>query len=221
MTDQEKKWAGEFGKAYTDRNTLSPSELDALYTRDFGFTKTELNKEFIGDMDRDIRILEVGSNDGNQLLLLQKMGFRDLWGMDIGDYAVELSKQRCKGINIIKASALDIPFKDDYFDLVFTNRVLIHVAPDDLSQVMDEIYRITRRYIWCHEYFAEEKTEVNYRGNKDLLWKNNFMSLFLSHYKGLSLVKEKKHKYITDGNVDQTFLLRKDGGHVGMASNDF
>jgi pseudaminic acid biosynthesis-associated methylase len=172
-------------------------------------------------MDRDIRILEVGSNDGNQLLLLQKMGFRDLWGIDIGGYAVELSKQRCRGINIIKASALDIPFKDNYFDLVFTNGVLIHVAPDDLSQVMGEMYRVTRRDIWCHEYFAEEKTEVNYRGNKDLLWKNNFMSLFLRHYKGLNLVKEKRHKYVTDGNVDQTFLLRKDDDFVGMASNGF
>lgn len=218
MANTEKSWNGEFGRSYTDRNILSPSELDTLYIKIFGFTRTQLNTEFIGDMDRDIRILEVGSNVCNQLLLLQNIGFTNLWGIEVSEYAVELSKQRSKGINVIKASALDIPFKDDYFDLVFTSGVLIHIHPNDLPQAMAEMYRVARLYIWCQEYFAENNIEIEYRGQKNLLWKNDFMSLFLDHYHGLKVVKEKKLKYITDGNINQAFLLKKDGGFPGMSA---
>ena len=41
-------------------------------------------------------------------------------------YAVEKGKENTKGINIIQGSAFDLPYKDNYFDLVCTNGVLIH-----------------------------------------------------------------------------------------------
>ena len=94
----------------------------------YGYTRTEINSEFIGDFDRDMKILEVGSNVGNQLLCLQEMGFKSLYGIELQNYAVELSKSRTKRINIIEGSAFDIPFKDSYFDLVFTSGVLIHIS---------------------------------------------------------------------------------------------
>src|SRR5207247_353676 len=68
-------WTGEFGKEYTDRNLLSPSQLDALYVERFGVTRRAMNEEFLQPLDRQARVLEVGSNVGNQLVLLQVMGF--------------------------------------------------------------------------------------------------------------------------------------------------
>jgi len=116
---------GEFGKKYTDRNILTLDELDEMYRKKIGVSRTELNNLFIGGLDRSIKILEVGSNIGNQLLLLQKMGFKNLYGIEINSYAVEFSKSRTKNIiNIIQGSAFDIPFKDKYFDLVFTSGLL-------------------------------------------------------------------------------------------------
>jgi len=104
-SNQAKEWCSEFGKEYTDRNTLSLDKLDGLYKTNYGITRLQLNKLFLSKFSRDIRILEVGSNTGNQLLLLQKMGFKNLWGIEINNYAVENSKKRTKDINIIKASA--------------------------------------------------------------------------------------------------------------------
>ena len=37
----------------------------------------------------------------------------------------------------MRASALDIPFKDGFFELVFTIGVLIHIPPKDLLVAMD------------------------------------------------------------------------------------
>jgi len=203
------KWKDKFGKEYTDRNALTLDELERMYENNFGLNRTKLNNIFIGKLDHSIKILEVGSNIGNQLLLLQKMGFKNLYGIEINDYAVELSKKRTKNINIIQGSAFDIPFKDKYFDLVFTSGLLIHIAPHDINLVLNEIYRCTKEYIWGFEYYDEKYTEIIYRGKKYLLWKANFPQLYLDLFKNIKLIKEKKIKYLNNNNVDVMFLLDK------------
>ncbi|MBW7989196.1 MAG: methyltransferase domain-containing protein [Planctomycetes bacterium] len=208
-SSQIKRWAGNFGKEYSDRNLLTLEELDELYNQKYGKTKTELNTLFLGDFDKSMRILEVGANVGNQLLSLQKMGFKDLHGIEINEYAIGRSKARTKKINIIHGSAFDIPFKDDYFDMAFTSGVLIHISPSDIHKALNEIHRCSKEYIWGFEYYADEYTEVTYRDNKDLLWKTDFARLYLDSFDDLELVKEEKIKYLEDENVDTMFLLKK------------
>ncbi len=206
---QLKQWAGSFGKDYSDRNILAPEELDESYNQKYGKTKTELNTLFLGNFDKSTRILEVGANVGNQLLSLQKMGFKDLHGIEINEYAIERSKARTNNINIIHGSAFDIPFKDDHFDMVFTSGVLIHISPSDIHKALNEIHRCSKEYIWGFEYYADEYTEVTYRDNKDLLWKTDFARQYLDSFDDLELVKEEKIKYLEDENVDTMFLLKK------------
>ena len=209
ITKQMEKWAGEFGKEYTDRNALTLEEMERLYQKNYGVTRTEMNLEFIGDLRRSIRILEVGSNIGNQLLYLQNMGFQTLYGIELQEYAVEISKSRTKHINIIQGSAFDIPFKDNFFDLVFTSGLLIHIAPSDIEQVLREIHRCTKKYIWGFEYFADSYTQVEYRGHTELLWRTNFVKLYLDTFPDLRIVKEKRFKYLDNDNLDSMFLLEK------------
>ena len=206
-TDQMGKWSGEFGMEYTDRNDLSVEELDALYTRNFGKSRTEFNWNFLKGLDVSLKILEVGSNLGVQLACLQRMGFTRLYGIELQDYAVELSKSRTRSINIIKGSALDIPYKDGYFDLVFTSGLLIHISPSELNLVMSEIHRCSKKYIWGFEYYAEEHAEVPYRGNSNLLWKGDFAAMYLTLFEDLNLIKQEHLKYLTGENVDAMFLL--------------
>jgi len=191
INKQMKEWIGDFGKKYTNRNALTLDEMNEMYRKKFGISREDLNNLFIDKMNRNIKILEVGSNVGNQLLLLQKMGFKNLYGIEINNYAVELSKQRTNNINIIQGSAFDIPFKNEYFDLVFTSGVLIHIPPPDINLMLNEIYRCTKEYIWGFEYYDEKYTEVIYRGKKDLLWKTNFSKLYLNLFEDVRLIKEK------------------------------
>jgi len=145
------------------------------------------------------------------LLLLQKMGFENLYGIEIGSYAVQRSKANTSGINIIQASAFDIPFKDGFFDLVFTSGVLIHIAPSDIQKALAEIHRCTNGYIWGFEYYADTYTEVTYREHESLLWKTDFAKLYLDLFDGLVLVGEKRVKYLKDDNIDSMFLIKKHG----------
>ncbi len=209
ITKQMDVWSSAFGKEYTDRNALSFEEMEAMYKRIYGVTRTELNQRFLDGMDRSARILEVGSNIGNQLLCLQKMGFCSLYGIELQSYAVELAKSRTRNINIIEGSAFDIPYKDGYFNLVFTSGVLIHMHPSDIAEAMGEIHRCSSKYIWGLEYYADEYTEESYRGNEDLLWKADFSKLYLELFNDLVIVKEERLQYLDSDNVDNMFLLRK------------
>jgi len=149
---QEKTWAGQFGKDYTDRCTFSPEELDSLYKREYGISREEMNTRFLSGLGlENKRILEVGCNVGNQLRMLQRMGFNNLYGIELQQYAIEKAKALTKRINIIHGVADDIPFKDGYFDMVFTSGVLIHISPGNINRVLDEIYRCSREYIWGFE----------------------------------------------------------------------
>jgi pseudaminic acid biosynthesis-associated methylase len=175
----------------------------------YGISRTALNKVFLDKLNRSMRILEVGSNIGNQLLCLQKMGFKNLYGIEPLEYAVELSKKRTKGINIIQGNVFDLPFKDNYFDLVFTSGVLIHINPKNIKKAIREIYRCTSKYIWGLEYYSERYQEIIYRENKNLLWKGNFVEIYKSTFPSLKVCGIRYLKYLDNDNIDVLFLLKK------------
>lgn len=208
-TEQMHFWQGQFGKEYNTRNTFSQKEWDQFYIKTWGVSKIEMNSKCLSDLPKDIKILEVGSNIGMQLAGLQRMGFTNLFGIEIQKDAVELSKRNTTNINIIHGSAFDLPFKDNYFDLVFTSGVLIHIAPKDISNVMDEMVRCSSKYIWGFEYFDDNITDIIYRGNTGFLWKANYAKLFLDRFPELSLIKNDFYKYIENENIDCMYLLSK------------
>lgn len=208
-TKQVQTWSGEFGREYTDRNYMTLEEMQRLCSDNYGRSRTQINQDIIGDLDKNMRILEVGCNIGNQLLCLKEMGFNNLYGIELQEYAVERLRRRTTQLHVIQGSAFDIPFKEGFFDLVFTSGVLIHIAPEDLSKAMGEIHRCSRRYIWGTEYWAEKMTEVNYRGNAELLWKTDYAKMYQSKFKGLKVIKDIKMKHLNVDGITSTFLLEK------------
>ena len=210
---QTQAWLSHFGVEYTDRNLMTTTEMNLMYKKQYGVSRFDMNKEFIGGLDRDIKILEVGANIGLQLMFLQQLGFQNLYGIELSSYAIELSKEKTKNINIIQVNALDIPFKDKCFDLVFTSGVLIHINPEELYIVMREIHRVTKTYIWGFEYYADKYTQIKYReggGTTDLLWKADFPKIFCCEFEDLREMQVRKYKYLRGNNKDVMYLLRRE-----------
>ncbi len=209
-TKQIEFWSGEFGKEYTNRNSRSAEEWDTFYKATWGTTKMEMNNEFIGSLPKDVKILEVGCNTGMQLNGLQRMGFENLYGIELQPYAAEEAKKYTENINIICGSGFDLPFKDQFFDLVCTNGVLIHIAPKNHLTIMEEMYRCSKRFIMGFEYFAPEVKSINYRGHENYLWKADYAAIFHQYFPDLKLVKSKMYPYLENPeNVDCMYLLEK------------
>lgn len=208
MTPEEYIWTTDFGTEYTDRFPKEAFEINSYYLKTYGLTRTAINLEFIYNyLPSNSRILEVGCNIGNQLLLLKYLGFKDLWGVDVQEYALEIGRKKGNGLNLVYSSASDLPFKDGYFDLVFTSGLLIHVSPKNLSLVINEIYRSTKKYIMFLEYFSNECQEIIYREMHDLLWKNDFTKIFLELHPDLKIIKARQLKYLNDSLLTDTVVL--------------
>ncbi len=201
---------GEFGDRYSARSSQDIEGMEALYRQAYGATRLSMNKAFVDKLPRSISMLEVGANVGQQLEMLRVMGFTNLTGVEINEHAILQSHALFPHINIIKASAFDLPFRDRYFDMVFTSGVLIHIAPKDVTKAMDEIHRVSRSYIWGFEYYDTKHTMVPYRGRHDVMWRADFAGMYLERFKGLKLVKQKMFPYVDDPTKkDAMFLLKK------------
>lgn len=208
-TVQAEHWRSDFGRAYTDRNSLTPEALDALYRKNYGVTRRELNQRFLADLPRSARILEVGCNEGNQLCVLREMGFRHLYGIEIQDYALRKARTRLEAARLVLATAFEIPYPDGFFDVVFTSGVLMHIAPTDVPKALREIHRCTGRFIWGFEYYSPERVEVRYRGHQSLLWKADYARLYLDLFEDLDAVRVEQIPYLEDRNFDSMFLLSR------------
>jgi pseudaminic acid biosynthesis-associated methylase len=211
-TEQIEFWSGDFGRDYTDRNSSHHEVWNKQYVEKYGVSRLKMNDEFLRDLPKNLRVLEVGCNTGQQLVALNQQGFINIAGIELQFYAAKHARDRAIRIPILQGSGFEIPFKTSSFDLVFTSGVLIHIAPDDLSIIMSEIYRCTSRFIWGFEYYADNMTEINYRGNSSVLWKTDHASMFMRIFPDLTLIKKRFYPYINGnehGNVDCMYLLEK------------
>ena len=207
---QKEIWEGKFGQDFTKRNTFkSYKEWNNFYKKRYNFTKEEINKDFLKKIPKKIKILEVGCNIGNQLNCLYKMGFKNLYGIELQKECLKIIEKKKKFIKVVNGSADYLPFKNNSFDLVFTNNVLIHISPKEINNVVDEIYRTTSKWIWGFEYYLENHKEIVYRNKKKLLWKANFSEIFKKKG-GLKVLKEKFFQNVSSKNeIDKMYLLKK------------
>jgi hypothetical protein len=60
------------------------------------------------------------------------------------------------------------------------------------------------------EYYSDELTEINYRGNIDSLWKADYAKIFTNEFNTLKLVKKNLYPYKQHVELqDCGFLLQK------------
>ena len=114
---------------------------------------------------------------------------RVLWGIDVNESSLAQVPITAPGTNTAWAVARSLPFRDGWFDLVFTAALLIHQPDNVLPIVMSEIVRCSKRWVMCAEYFAEERTEVDWRGTQGALIKRDYALIYQQVFPELTLVE--------------------------------
>ena len=99
----------------------------------------ELESEFVARYGVGLDVLEVGCGTG---LVLERIGSfaRSARGVDLSPGMLEKAKSR--GLDVIEASATQLPFDDNSFDVTCAFKVLAHVA--DINTALNEMARVTR-----------------------------------------------------------------------------
>ena len=102
------------------------------------------------------KILDIGSGDGLVFDMLREAG-HDPVAFDISSIALK----HIKSDKLIQGSASDLPFSSHSFDLILACEVLEHIPNIAFKAVLEEIIRISKRYVLITVPY-KEKLELNY-----------------------------------------------------------
>lgn len=171
-------WSGSFGDEYNKRNDKPFRERQAWW-------------DFVSEKYQFCNVLEIGCNKGVNLHMISRhLDHPSMaWGIDINGDAVKKAKALYPDLNVVLGSGLDFPYKDDFFEMVFTAGVLIHQSPSTVETMMQEAIRVSSKYVMAIEYDADVFTEVPYRGLDGALFKGPFGDVYTGRY-GLKLLEK-------------------------------
>ncbi|MFB8792512.1 MAG: class I SAM-dependent methyltransferase [Potamolinea sp.] len=69
---------------------------------------------------------------------------QDVTGLDISPVSLERAKRNVPQAKYVEALAEDLPFTDNYFDLVHTSVAMHEMTPSQLRQILKEVYRVLK-----------------------------------------------------------------------------
>lgn len=96
----------------------------------------------------EVTILDIGSGTGRLFKNLSNMGVNA--DVTMVDWS-EVGRKKCKEETGHEPDAWDgttLPYEDDSFDLVVMMDLLIHIAPSQFNQVVDEAKRVSKNLLY-------------------------------------------------------------------------
>lgn len=98
------------------------------------------------NLNKSVKILEVGCNYGSLIHNLYKSGYKNVYGIDINKNSINQGKRSYKEIKkrIKQYDGKKLPFKDESFDVILMFDVIEHV-PNIKSFLKNEVYRVLRK----------------------------------------------------------------------------
>ncbi len=175
-TEQEKFWAGDFGKEYIGRNN----------SEELLFSKVAMWARMLRCANNVQSIRELGCNIGLNLLALKRLRPEiELSGYEINKVAAKEAED-LKVAKIVNQTILNM-IDEPAVDLTFTAGVLIHINPDHLNSVYENLVSGSKRFVLVAEYYNQSPTSINYRGHSDRLFKRDFAGDLIDNY-GLKLI---------------------------------
>lgn len=205
VSQQQNFWKNIYSKEYIERNPHTDQQL--------GLKAWSKMLDKIDIIDGGVKnILECGSNIGRNIALL------NLLFPGANKSIIELSEDAfeivTKSFILDKAqncSIVSADFASASFDLVYISGVLIHVHPDDVLANLAKMYEWSNKYILINEYFNRTPVMLEYRGEKDKLFKSDFGKTFMQNF-DVKLVDYGflwGYEYDNGGFDDTTFWLLK------------
>lgn len=170
-SEQEKFWHSNFNSDYIKRNSEFNSE-----------SGIKAWKQMLRKADGIDSILECGSNIGRNIFFLEPVlpeAKKSI--IEINEEAFNIAKQNLKLEFAVNSPILDAALPVNYFDLVFTMGVLIHIDPVQLPAHANKLFDLSKKYILIGEYFNRTPVMIEYHGEQNKLFKRDFGKLFLEN----------------------------------------
>lgn len=112
------------------------------------------------------KVLEFGVGFGRHATYLTKLKNIEFHGVDQSPTMLESLKKNVSEYEEIKDRIIlieprsKLPYPDNYFDVVYTVSVLIHIQPEHLKDIMQELIRVSKHKIIHFENSLVESTSI-------------------------------------------------------------
>jgi ubiquinone/menaquinone biosynthesis C-methylase UbiE len=135
------------------------------------------------------KILELGCGDGiNLRKIAQKNCFLELVGIDINKFVIDIGKSKIKNqnhnIKLIRGNFKNLKkFKDNHFDIVFSDAALMYIDNNNIYKVLKEVLRISGSKIFiCEQHtdglsYYDDRWIHNYKLIFNKISNNNFLKI--------------------------------------------
>lgn len=143
-----------------------------------------LKKAISGISSKNVKILDIACGTGRMLQVVFNTNKKiDYTGLDTSNEMFkelkkkEIFRKNKKDISLVISDATKIPFKNNFFDIVYTYHLLWHIPRKDQEKIIKEMLRITKKegiiifdilnknFIWekSKKYFGKKKSEGLYK----------------------------------------------------------
>ena len=133
----------------------------------------ELLREIITSFKLD-RLLDFGCGSGRLFPLYHELGIPEVVAQDISNKALRIAKNRYRfsNIKITNDDILDFNFNKNYFDIIISNRVLQHISPDKIENIIRKLTELGEII------YINELGDNDYSHDSFYICKHNYLELF-------------------------------------------
>lgn len=166
---------------------------------------------------KEARILDIGTNIGSLPYELNKLGYRNIYGIDICKTAIEYGRKKYPEIEdrLLMYNGKELPFSDESFDAITMFDTIEHI-PDISNFLKTKVYRLLK----TDSYFIFQTPNkfINilwvYVDNKSLFVKCQEEHCSLQTYwslrhllkdSGFQNVHIEKHSILTEYNINKLY----------------
>ena len=112
-------------------------------------------------LPKNPKILDIGCGKGFFLYdFLKIVPQADVYGIDISSYAINNSKPDIRE-KLTLGNAIDLPWEDDYFDLVVSINTIHNLYTFEIEKALFEMERVGKNKYLCVESYRNENEKVN------------------------------------------------------------
>ncbi|MEK7581007.1 MAG: class I SAM-dependent methyltransferase [Patescibacteria group bacterium] len=159
----------------------------------YTYTRKRLLRTFKTLIKTEAKILDLGCGTGGTLIKLKDAGFKNIYGLDKSNAAIEYCKKR-KLENLVIGNINTLPYKAKSFDAIVCLDVLYHEGVN-LELALNEIYRVLKRGGICylqepaldwlksqHDLAVETKTRFTKTILTSALRRKRFRIIYSTYY---------------------------------------
>lgn len=111
------------------------------------FGRLSYSLKFIDEDLKEAVVLDVGCGYGWVELNLLKRNIKKIFGIEITEDDLTTAKLNVKDkrVQFVVGSAIDVPFKNDFFDMVVSWEVIEHIPTNTESKMFKEVHRVLKK----------------------------------------------------------------------------